>query len=171
MDRMNKTTLALLPGSYDPITNGHLDVIRRASEMFDSVVVAVMNNDMKEHIPTEAAKSYRFTAEQRQHMAEVACVNLENVRVVASSGLLIDLFDELGADVIIKGVRNEQDFAYEQKQALWNRAHNERAQTLYLPADPALNNVSSTLVRQRLQAGQGVDDLVPPLVAAYLKEV
>ena len=161
MNKSNKTTVALLPGSYDPVTVGHVDVIQRAARVFDRVVVAVMNND---------SKSYLYDMSARAKMVELACAQLPGVQVVTSEGLLIDLFDRVGADVIVKGIRNEADVAYEQEQALWNRRHNERAETLYLPADPRYGEISSTLVRERLGEGQSIDDLVPPAVADYIKE-
>ena len=82
--------------------------------------------------------------------------------------MLIDAFDELGADCIVKGVRNEQDFAYEQIHASWNLAHNPRARTLYLPADPAYAHVSSTLARERLAAGQDLSDILAPEAVAWI---
>ncbi|MBO5897859.1 MAG: pantetheine-phosphate adenylyltransferase [Clostridia bacterium] len=167
---MAKTTLALLPGSYDPITLGHMDVIRRAAALFDGVVVAVMTNDMKNYVATAKSKEYMFSMDERAAMATAACEGLTNVRVISSTARLIDLVDELGADVIIKGIRNETDYAYEQHHALYNRAHNARAETLYLPADPQFDAISSTLVRDRLGKGESVDDLVPPAVAELLRE-
>lgn len=168
---MNKTTLALLPGSYDPITLGHMDVIRRAAKLFDGVVVAVMTNDMKKYEATAKCKQYMFTMEQRAAMAAAACAELPNVRVISSTAMLIDLFDELGADIIVKGVRNEVDYAYEQKHALYNRAHNPRAETLYLPADARFDGISSTLVRGRLTGGESIDDVVPSAVADMIRRI
>ena len=163
-------SIALIPGSYDPITLGHLDVISRAAARFDRVIVAVMNNDMQRYDSTAKSKDYLFTLEQRVSMATDACRTLENVQVIGSCARLIDLFDELGADVIVKGVRNEADYAYEQTHALYNRAHNERAETLYLPADPRFDGISSTLVRERLLQGASLDDLVPAAVARMLRK-
>ena len=165
---MAKTTLALLPGSYDPITLGHLDVICRAAACFDGVVVAVMTNDMKKYVATATSKEYMFTMEERTAFAAAACAELPNVRVISSTARLIDLVDELGADLIVKGIRNEADYAYEQHHALYNRAHNARAETLYLPADPRFDGISSTLVRERLSKGEGIDDLVPRAVAEMM---
>ncbi len=161
---------ALIPGSFDPITVGHLDIIARAADRFDRITVAVMHNDMRKYVPDAAVKSYRFTADERREMAEAACAHLGNVTVILSDGMLVDLVDAIEADVIIKGVRSEQDFAYEQKHALWNRAHNPRAETLYMPADPGMDGISSTLVRERLAAGDPIGGLVPPPVEAYIRE-
>ncbi len=87
-------------------------------------------------------------------MVRLACTGLENVEILADGGMLIDLVDRLGTDWIIKGIRNEEDYRYEQCHALWNRAHNPRAETLYLPTDPTLAGISSTLVRAELAAGR-----------------
>lgn len=169
MSNNSKATVALLPGSYDPITTGHMDVIRRVSGLFDRVYVAVMTNDMRAYVADAKVKQYMFSMEERTEMARLACRELANVQVISSTARLIDLVDELGADVIIKGVRNEADYAYEQHHALYNRAHNPKAETLYLPADPAFDHISSTLVRARMTAGESIDGIVPPAVAAYLK--
>ena len=165
-----KTTVALLPGSYDPITIGHMDVIRRAAAVFDCVVVAVMTNDMRAYVADAKVKEYMFSMDERAEMARLACENLPNVQVISSTARLIDLVDELHADVIVKGVRNETDYAYEQKHALYNRAHNPRAETLYLPADPVYNHISSTLVRERIQAGKDTADILPAAVARYIRK-
>ncbi len=168
-------TRALLPGSYDPVTLGHMDIIRRAAAIFDEVIVAVMTNDMARYATGASNKTYLFSMEERRAMVQAACEGLANVRVIASTARLIDLFDEVEATLIVKGVRNEADYAYEQKHALWNRAHNERAETLYLPADPAYDGISSTLVRERLTHGERlahgerVDELVPGAVYAMIK--
>ena len=168
MNNQTKATVALLPGSYDPITVGHMDVIRRAAALFDRVYVAVMTNDMRAYVADAKVKQYMFSMEERTELARLACAEFSNVQVVSSSGRLIDLVDEVGADIIIKGVRNEADYAYEQQHALYNRAHNPRAETLYLPADPAYDHISSTLVRQCIEAGQSIEPLVPAAVAAYI---
>lgn len=170
MSNPMKATVALLPGSYDPITVGHMDVIRRAAALFDRVTVAVMTNDMRAYVADAKVKEYMFSMEERTEMASLACKDLDNVQVISSTARLIDLVDELGADVIVKGVRNEADYAYEQKHALYNRAHNPRAETLYLPADPSFDHVSSTLVREKLAAGASTEGILPAEVAAYIRE-
>ena len=169
MENKIKATVALLPGSYDPITLGHMDVIRRASALFDRVVVAVMTNDMRAYVADAKVKTYMFSMDERTDMASLACKDLPKVTVLSSTARLIDLVDELGADVIVKGVRNEVDYAYEQQHALYNRAHNPRAETLYLPADPAYDHISSTLVRERLATGADTADLLPQAVAEYIR--
>lgn len=161
---------ALIPGSFDPITLGHLDIISRAAAKFESVTVAVMTNDMHRYVEGAPVKQYRFSLADRRNMVEAACAHLPNVSVVAAGGLLVKLFDEVGADCIVKGVRSAADFEYEQAHALWNRAQNPRAETLYMPADPALDGISSTLVRERLANGEPIEDLVPSAVAVHIRE-
>ena len=160
---------ALIPGSFDPITVGHLDVITRASAHFDRVIVAVMNNDMQKYVQGAVAKSYRFTIEERMAMALVACAHLSNVEVITAGGMLIDLVDRVGADFIVKGVRNIVDFEYEQKHALYNRAHNPRAETLYMPADPAYDGISSTLARACLERAESLEGILPEVVISWIK--
>ncbi len=160
---------ALIPGSFDPITVGHLDVITRAAAHFDRVIVAVMNNDMQKYVQGAVAKTYRFTTEERLAMARAACGHLPNVEVITAGGMLIDLVDRVGADFIIKGVRNAVDFEYEQKHALYNRAHNPRAETLYMPADPAYDGISSTLARACLERGESLEGILPETVISWIE--
>ena len=159
---------ALIPGSLDPITVGHLDVITRAAAHFDRVIVAVMNNDMQKYVQGAAVKTYRFTVEERLAMAQAACAHLANVEVITAGGMLIDLVDRVEADFIIKGVRNAVDFEYEQKHALYNRAHNPRAETLYMPADPAYDGISSTLARACLERGESLEGILPEAVISWI---
>ena len=152
-------SIAIVPGSYDPITLGHLDVIIRAAKTYDEVVVAVMNN---------AEKTYMFDMCERAKMAELATGDMPRVRVVADDGMLVDLFDRLGATVIVKGVRNEKDLAYEQEMAAYNLAKNSRARTVFYEADPSFGDLSSTVVRELLKNGKRPDGLLAPDVLMYL---
>ena len=159
---------ALIPGSFDPITLGHMDVIARAAAKFDRVVVAVMTNDMHKYVPGAPQKHYMFSETERTELVRLGCAHLSNVEVISATGMLIDLVDRLQADVIIKGVRNQADFAYEQEHALYNRAHNPCAETLYLPADPAFDGISSTLAREKLRAGDDLTALLPEAVIQWI---
>ncbi len=159
---------ALIPGSYNPITLGHLDVITRAAAVFDRVVVAVMTNDMHKYVPGTPPKFYLFDEEERTEMTRLACAHLPNVEVISAGGMLIDLVDRVQANIIVKGVRNTADFAYEQEHALWNRAHNPRAETVYLPADPAFDGISSTLAREKLRTGESLSDILPEVVIQWI---
>ena len=168
---MKDAVSVLIPGSFDPVTVGHVDVITRAAAMFDRVYVAVMTNDMSRYAPGAADKTYLFDREQRLQFVGAACAHLANVECLEADGRLIDLVDRLGVTAIVKGVRNASDFEYEQKHALWNRAHNSRAETLYLPSDPELSHVSSTCVREKLEAGESLDGLVPDAVLALWRNL
>ena len=159
---------ALIPGSFDPITLGHLDIITRAAARFDKVTVAVMTNDMQKYVQGAPTKSYAFTLSERREMAAIACAHLPNVEVIAAGGMLIKLFDCVEADFIIKGVRNAVDFEYEQKHALYNRAHDSRAETLYMPADPAFDGISSTLARERMRKGASLEGILPAAVIEWI---
>ncbi len=155
----------MMPGSYDPITKGHLDVITRVAARFDRVTVAVMTNDMHQHAEGVTPKHYMFTLMERQAIAKAACAHLKNVTVIAAGGQLVRLLETVPVDWIVKGVRNSTDFEYEQKQALWNRQCDPRAETIYIPADPAYDHVSSTLVRAKIAAGEPLEDyLTRPVI-------
>lgn len=146
--------IALIPGSFDPITLGHVNIIERAAKMSDKVYVAVMNNDSAKHSSVLSSKTYMFDMETREKLVRLSTAHIENVEVITSSGMLIDLFDELSADVIIKGIRTSADLEYEMIHAKWNKEHNPRLETLFLPADESLVAVSSTQVRDLLTEGK-----------------
>ncbi|MBO4979267.1 MAG: pantetheine-phosphate adenylyltransferase [Clostridia bacterium] len=154
-------SLAIVPGSFDPITVGHVDVIERTAKLFDTVVVAVIMN---------ASKEYRFTIEQRAQLAKISCAHIPNVKVLVSEGMLVDVVRELGATAIVKGVRTAKDFAYEQKMAHYNRALNPKAETLYLPCSPELKRISSTLVRKRMDENRSLEGILMPEAIRKLKE-
>ena len=159
---------AIIPGSFDPMTLGHRQVIAAAAAIFDEVVVLIMHNDMTKYVKDAKVKEYLFDTEARVEIARLTCEDIPGVRVETRGGLLIDAFDRLEGDVIVKGVRNEADFAYEQIHAAWNLAHNPRARTMYLPSDPAFAHVSSTLARERLAKGEDVSDIIAPKALAWI---
>lgn len=163
--------IALIPGSFDPITMGHIDIIERAAARFDKVFVAVMNNDSAKHDSTLSSKNYTFEMEERLYFVRVSLAHIENVEVLSSSGMLIDLFDEVGADVIVKGVRNGEDLEYEMKHAKWNKAHNPRVETLFLPAEERFSTVSSTMVRTLMSEGKydELEGVISPAVIEIIK--
>lgn len=143
--------LALVPGSFDPMTLGHRELIEEVARRYRKVVVAVMvNREKKTH----------FDLETRLRIAEATLGGMPGVSVIADGGMLIDLFDRIGADVVCKGYRNETDLAYERVQDEWNRAHNPRFRTELIPATGPYATVSSTLVRGKLANGEPIDDLV-----------
>ena len=120
----------------------------------DKVYVSVMNNDSSKHDKTLSSKSYMFDMDTRLDFVRLSTEHIMNVEVISSSGMLIDLFDEIGADVIVKGIRNGEDLEYEMKHYKWNKAHNSRVETLFLPADEKLSSVSSTMVRTLMAQGK-----------------
>ena len=165
--------IALVPGSFDPITLGHVNIIERAAKMFDKVVVAVMINDSAKYHEGLSSKQYTFSMDERLTLVRLSVGHIENVEAIAREGLLIDLFDSIGATAIVKGIRNSADLEYEMIHAKWNKEHNERAETLFLPADESFNSVSSTMVRQMLES-ENFDELsgvLAPAAIDYLKKL
>ena len=155
-------SLAIVPGSFDPMTLGHLDIVRAATERYDEVIVAVMIN---------RDKQYLFDMQARVAIAQATVSDFPSVRVIADEGMLIDLFDRLGADAVCKGWRNETDLAYEERMAQWNRAHNPRFHTELIRADAARQTVSSTEVRARLERGEDISLLIHPNAVPLLKQI
>ncbi len=162
MNTEKKYCVGIVPGSFDPITLGHLDVIKRAAELCDKVYVAVMINE---------TKKYMFSIEQRKRIAEAACDGIENVEVISSEGMLYALAERLEAEAIIKGVRNETDRAYELNMAEFNEEHNPNAKTVLLDADPTLDTISSTLVREKIINGGELSDIVPEGAFREIKNI
>ena len=152
-------SLAIVPGSFDPRTLGHLDIVKTVAKRYDEVVVAVMIN---------RSKKYLFDTETRVAVAEETVKELPNVRVIADSGLLIDLFDRLGADAVCKGWRNQKDYDYELHMADWNSSHNPRFRTEMIRAKSSVEHISSTEVRRRLADGETLEDIVHPDVIPLL---
>ena len=142
------------PGSYDPVTNGHVDVVARAATLFDEVVVAVLYNPAKG----------TFTVEDRVRFIEESMVEVSNLRVEAfADRLLVDVCRDLGATAIVKGLRGGTDFAYELPMALMNK-HLTGIETVFLPGDPRFEHVSSSLVKEVVTYGGDVAGLVPDSV-------
>ncbi len=155
-------TIAVVPGSFDPITYGHINIAKRAADMYDVVYLAVMINDQKK---------YLFTLEEREQIAKSALEDIENVTVISSDGMLWKLAEELCADAIVKGYRNQADYEYEQKMAEFNATYNPHAKTVLLKSDDALQSLSSTVVRQRLDAGMSIDSCLPNRTEQLIKSI
>jgi pantetheine-phosphate adenylyltransferase len=152
---------ALYPGSFDPVTHGHLDVIQRASLLFDEVLVAVAHND---------SKSALFSADERVALLRESTRSLGNVRVTRFNGLLVDFAREQGARAIIRGLRAISDFEYEFQMALMNRSLEPRLETLFLMPSEEYTYVSSRLVKEVSKLGGDVSRFVPFCVAAALRD-
>ena len=143
---------AVCPGSYDPVTNGHVDVVTRAATLFDEVVVAVLYNP---------AKQGAFPVEERVSLLEESLAAVGNLRVEAfADRLLVDVCHDVGATAIVKGLRGGTDFAYELPMALMNK-HLTGIETVFLPGDPRFEHVSSSLVKEVAKYDGDVTGLVP----------
>lgn len=154
--------IAVCPGTYDPVTYGHLDVIERASRLFDRVVVSVAEGSNK--------KQPLFTAEERKALLRQSVGHLGNVEVVGFNCLLADHAREMGATAFVKGVRTAADFEYENQMTQFNRRLAEGIDTVLLPASPEWGFLSSSGVREAAAWGAPVDGWVPPHVAEALRD-
>ncbi len=149
----------MCPGSYDPVTMGHVDVISRAARLYDEVVVAVLHNP---------AKRGAFGVEERVKLLDAALSAMPNVRIEVFAGkLLVDICREVGAQAIVKGLRGGTDFAYELPMAQMNR-HLSGVETVFLPGDPRFGHVSSSLIKEVAALGGDITGLVPEGVRAAL---
>ena len=155
--------IAVCPGSYDPITNGHLDVITRAAETFDEIIVAVVNASVRKDRTL-------FTAAQRVRFTELATAHLPNVRVDTFDVLITDYARRVGATAIVKGLRAISDFEYELEMNQLNRHLAGDIESVYLMASPQYSFLSSSGVKEIATFGGNVSDLVPDEVARRLKE-
>jgi len=151
---------AVCPGSFDPITKGHEDVVLRAAKIFDEVIVLVMNN---------TSKSYMFSAEKRYEMAKVAFEGKTNVKVVLFGGMLCDYVKEEKIDCIVKGVRNSIDFSYEYELFAINEKL-EGCETFLVPSDPQKSFISSAFVRELILYGKSFAEYLPNGVEKNLKK-
>jgi pantetheine-phosphate adenylyltransferase len=155
--------IAVCPGSYDPITNGHLDVISRAAHLFDEVVVGVVNMPIRKG-------STLFDVDERLGFIREATAHLPGVRAVAFSTLVVEFAREQGSKVIVKGLRAISDFEYEFEMHQLNRLQASDIDTLYLMASPQYSFLSSSGIKELAMFGGTIDELVPLRVAERLKE-
>jgi pantetheine-phosphate adenylyltransferase len=160
MDRA-RPGLALFPASFDPVTNGHLDLVQRARRVFPELVVAVAHN---------VAKAGTFPVEERVEMLKSALDDLAGGRVTAFEGLLVDYAREIGAGVVIRGLRANADFEYEFEMALMNRHLCPEIETLFLMTSQQFFYVSSSRLKELVQFGADISEWVPPLVAKRMRE-
>ena len=153
--------MGIYPGSFDPITNGHLDLIERGSRIVDRLTVAILRNEEKRAL---------FTVEERMDMLREVAAAFPNVEVDAFDGLLVDYAARRGASVVVRGIRAVADYEYELQMALMNRRLRPEVETIFLMAGEAYSFISSRLVKEVIKLGGNVAGLVPPLVERRLRE-
>lgn len=153
--------VAIYPGTFDPITNGHIDVIERASSIFDSVVVVIAKNPRKQAL---------FTELERLDLVRDAVKHLLNVKVEITNKLTVDFAKEVGATAIIRGIRAVSDFDYEFQIGLMNRKLCPEVTTIFLMPNEKYTYLNSSIIRELSRYGADVSDFVPPVVAEKLKE-
>jgi pantetheine-phosphate adenylyltransferase len=158
-----KNGTVVCPGTYDPVTNGHLDIIGRTSKVFDRVVVGVVNNPLRKN-------KTLFTAEERKRFIEEATATFGNVEVQIFSTLLVEFARQNDAHAIVKGMRAISDFEYEFEMAQLNRKLDPGIESIYVIASPHYSFLSSTGVKEMATFRGDVSDLVPPAVASALAE-
>ncbi len=158
---MKSFNRVIYPGTFDPITNGHLDIIKRASNMFDEVVVAIAVSRTK--------KPY-FSLEKRIEMAESATSHISNTKVVGFDNLLVNLCDEVGSNIIIRGLRAVSDFEYELQMGYANASLKKELETIYLMPNLEHAFISSSVVRSILEFDGRIEHLVPESVHQIIKE-
>jgi len=152
MELMKTIKRAIYPGTFDPITNGHVDIIQRASEMFDEIIVAVAENKTKKPM---------FTVEERVVMSKKATKSISNVKVISFNSLLVDLSDELDANIIIRGIRAVSDFEYEFQMGYANSSLKKEMETIFLMPSLEYAFISSSIVRSLLPFNGKIEHLVP----------
>jgi len=155
------TVKAIYPGSFDPVTNGHLDLIARAANIFDHLVVAILRNSQKNPL---------FTVEERVAMLSEGTAEFGNVSVSTFDGLLVDFAREQRAHAVVRGIRAISDYEYEFQMALMNRRLSPDVETIFLMPDAKYSFVSSRLVKEVFRLGGSVDGLVPKFVIERMKD-
>ena len=153
--------IAIYPGSFDPITNGHLDLIERSSRLVDTLIVAVLRNEKKQPL---------FSVQERLDMVRQATSSHANVEVDFFEGLLVDYASKRGATLIVRGIRAISDYDYEWQMALMNRRLRPDIETMFLMASEAYSYISSQLVKEVIRLGGKVSDLVPAVVEEKLTQ-
>lgn len=152
--------IAVYPGSFDPITNGHLDIIKRSCNIFSKVIVAVLINKDKVGF---------FPIEEREKLIKETIKDIDNVEVISFDGLLVDLMEKEQAKVIVKGLRNTIDFEYEQQMALMNKKLSNNVETLFMPTNPRYSYISSSAIRQIVSFNGSIKEFVPKNVDEAIK--
>jgi len=153
-------TVAIYPGSFDPITNGHLDIVRRASSIFERLIIGVYDIPMK---------SLLFSAEERVDLARKAVVDYKNVQVMSYAGITVEYARKAGAQVLVRGLRASSDFEREFEMALMNKKLAPDIELVCFMANLRYQFLSSSLLKEIIKLGGNLDDMVPPHVSAALK--
>jgi pantetheine-phosphate adenylyltransferase len=153
--------VAIYPGSFDPITNGHLDLVARGARLADRLIVSVLHNDNKQPL---------FTAPERTAMLQEVLKDFKNVEIDSFQGLLVDYAAEKGATAILRGIRAISDYEYELQMALMNRRLRPEIETVFLMASEEYSFISSRLVKEVIRLGGNISGLVPPSVEQRLKQ-
>jgi pantetheine-phosphate adenylyltransferase len=156
-----KKVIAIYPGSFDPLTNGHLDLIERGSKIFDELIVAILRN---------AEKTALFSVGERREMLEAMTEGWKNVRVDSFEGLTVDYAVRVDASAVLRGIRAISDYEYELQMALMNRKLAPQLETVFMMPAEAYSYISSRLVREIAQLGGSISGLVPELVEQRLRE-
>jgi pantetheine-phosphate adenylyltransferase, bacterial len=152
--------VGIYPGSFDPITLGHLDIIERAASMFDKLIVAVLIN---------RSKSPLFSADERVKMIQMVTAHIENVEVLSFDGLSVDFAEAMGAKVIVRGLRAVTDFEYELQMAQTNRAMRHDVDTIFLTTDLRYAYLSSSIVKEVASYGGQIDLFLPPAIVPLIE--
>ncbi|MGI6605928.1 MAG: pantetheine-phosphate adenylyltransferase [Peptococcia bacterium] len=152
---------AIYPGTFDPITNGHLHIAERSCKLYDRIIIAVANDNYKNNL---------FSLPERMVMLEESTRHLPNVEVCSFTGLLADYAREIGAVAVIRGLRAISDFEYEMQMAAMNKHLNHELETVFLMAEGDYAFLSSSMIKQVALIGAKVDEMVPSIVNQYLKE-
>ncbi len=152
---------ALYAGSFDPVTNGHLDIIRRAANIFGALTVLVMKNETKTPL---------LSIEERVNLLKQVTADIPGVSVETAEGFTADYAREHGASVLVRGLRGAEDLEPEIQMARFNKARNPQAETVFFPTDPQWQDVSSSAVKEAARKGADISSLVPPEVVRVLKE-
>lgn len=154
---------ALFPGSFDPITNGHIDVIKRASKLFDKLIIAVSINE---------SKSSLFSVQERKDLISLSCkeINVKNIEIINLEGLLIDAVVRLKIDAVVRGLRAITDFEFELQMALVNREIEKTCETIFMMPSPEYSFVSSRIIKEIARLGGNISAFVPSVVGKALAE-